>query len=451
MLKYIPSNLDIDKLLSDSPPAFKYSRDNFIYILGLITEIPAKTKGMLDKTTFIPINAKILQKHVWNYRPYINYLLQHGIWETDNWYVKSEKSKGYRFTQTYQTRVRSIEITKHTLIKGLMTEGNWERNMSQKYRALKNSFDELQFDYAAAECWLQENYKRDLAAGVPAATPKFNASLVNIMRLKEKDYYFRVDPKAGRLHTNLTSLKSDLRGWLSWQGKPLVSIDLRCAQPLLLTALLKEEFYEETASKDAFTLHNLSPKLAKTLDITQIKKLISSGQEDIKNYLQAVDNDLYAFMQSELTKKGHNIPTRDEAKYIMYAVLYSSNKFFNQPGAFHKRFFKELFPAVYDILCQFKIEESNALALLMQRAESTLVLDRIAKNISRQKPDTALYTIHDAILVPVGTEDYCKQIMIEETVQAIGLTPKVKLELLLPPNHANLKIEAPFVECSRVA
>ncbi|MFN5849379.1 MAG: hypothetical protein ACK43K_12870, partial [Chitinophagales bacterium] len=30
---YIPENLDIDKILSDKPPTFKYERDCFVYLL----------------------------------------------------------------------------------------------------------------------------------------------------------------------------------------------------------------------------------------------------------------------------------------------------------------------------------------------------------------------------------------------------------------------------------
>src|SRR6185312_9014701 len=318
MLKYIPSNLDIDKLLSDVPPAFKYSCDCFVYILGLVTEIPAHTKGLLDKSTFVPINASILKQHVHNYRLYLDYLLQNGVFETDNRYIKEEKSKGYRYTYLYQTPVQPVEITKYTLIKGLNSESNWERSMSQKYRELKKWFDELQYDYTGAEQWLKEKYEADLKLGLHNATPKFNANLMNIMRLKDKDYYFRVDASAGRLHTNLTSLKSELRDWLSWKGKPLVSNDLKCAQPLLLTALLREEFYEDTSAKDAFALSVLSPKLAKTIDTAAIKELIRNGGQDIKNYVQAVESDLYVFMQDALTKKGYSVPTRDDAKDIMY-------------------------------------------------------------------------------------------------------------------------------------
>ena len=443
MHKYIPSNLDIDKLLSDVPPTFNYSRDCFVYILGLVTEIPAHTKGLLEKSTFVPINASILKQHVHNYRLYLDYLLLNGVFETDNRYIKEEKSKGYRYAQPYQTPVRHVEITKFTLIKGLTSEGNWERSMSQKYHELKNWFDELQYDYAGAEHWLREKYKADLKLGLHNTTPKFNANLMNIMRLKEKDYYFRVDATAGRLHTNLTSLKSELRGWLAWQGKPLVANDLKCAQPLLLTALLSEEFYENTSTKDAFELSVLNPKVVKTIDTAAIKELIRSGAQDIKNYVQAVESDLYVFMQDALTKKGYSVPTRDNAKDIMYAVLYSSNKFFSQPDAFCKRYFNELFPAVYEIICHFKKQEPNALALLMQKAESTLILDRITKRISKQRPEIAIYTVHDAILSPAGTEDYIKQVITEETVRAIGLLPTIKQELLSPlkPSTGALPME----------
>jgi len=432
LIKYLPCNLDIDKFLSDAPPNFKYSRDCFVYIMGLITEIPANTKDMLDKSTFVSINASILKSHVHDYRVYLDYLLQHNILETDNHYVVEEKSKGYRFTPAYQTPVQPIEITKFTLVKGLTKEGKWERSMCNKYRELKSWFNQLQFDHGGAELWLKKKYISDVKAGVYGATAKYNANLMNVYRLKDKDYYFRVDVKGLRAHTNLTSLKSELRGWLSWKGKQLVSCDLKCAQPLLLSALLQEAFYEKTSTKDTFTLHKLNPKLYKTIDIDKVKRLICNGQQDINNYMRAVNDDIYLYMQNELTKKGYSVPTRDNAKDIMYSVLYSSNRFFAQPEALPKRLFYELFPSVYNILCCFKRSEPNALAILMQRAESSLMLDRITKRISKEKPDVALFTIHDAILTPDGTQDYCVKVMVEETIRIIGVSPKVEQELLSP-------------------
>ena len=42
---YIPKNIDIKKMLSENPPKFKYHKDNFLYILDLVTQLPAKQKN----------------------------------------------------------------------------------------------------------------------------------------------------------------------------------------------------------------------------------------------------------------------------------------------------------------------------------------------------------------------------------------------------------------------
>ena len=99
MKQYIPESLDIDELLSEKPPAFKYHRDNFIYILNLITEIPSRNKDLLDANGWVPIHAHTLQSRIRDYDKYLDYLIENKILETDNQYLPGEKSKEYRFTK----------------------------------------------------------------------------------------------------------------------------------------------------------------------------------------------------------------------------------------------------------------------------------------------------------------------------------------------------------------
>src|SRR5690606_33147922 len=45
---FIPENLDLDRILEEFPPAFKFKKDKFIYILDLIYSIPARKKKMVE-------------------------------------------------------------------------------------------------------------------------------------------------------------------------------------------------------------------------------------------------------------------------------------------------------------------------------------------------------------------------------------------------------------------
>src|SRR5262245_49669513 len=51
--------------------------------------------------------------------------------------------------------------------------------------------------------------------------------------IANRDFWFRVD-RYGRVHTPLTALEEELRCCLSANGEPLVGIDLKNSQPLML-------------------------------------------------------------------------------------------------------------------------------------------------------------------------------------------------------------------------
>src|SRR5581483_9666911 len=116
VIQYIPKDINLDEMLRQHPPSFRFHRDYFICLLHLITALPARKKGLLDKKGFISLNVEVLKKHVHDYRPYLDYLLEHDIIETDNHYIVGSKSIGYRFAPRYRFGLKQEEITKWTLI-----------------------------------------------------------------------------------------------------------------------------------------------------------------------------------------------------------------------------------------------------------------------------------------------------------------------------------------------
>jgi len=92
----------------------------------------------------------------------------------------------------------------------------------------------------AAE-WMEKN----LTEGEASYQEKFNSYTVSLLLIHDKKNLplFSVDSTAGRLHTNLTNLKSDLRNYLTYDGKTLVAVDIRNSQPYLSLALFRKDSY----------------------------------------------------------------------------------------------------------------------------------------------------------------------------------------------------------------
>lgn len=269
--KYIPENLNIEELILRNPPPFKMENDKLIHIISLLNEIPAYDHSKYEKNGWIPIHSTLVQKAgIRNFRAYWMWLVKCNVIETDNLYVPGEKARGYRFTEEYRTPIKRVQITNKNIIKALDRDSH-VRLGSSGYPKLKRWFNrDLEINEKAASEYLWLNYKADKALGVLTAREKLNTGLINIEKLTARNYYFTVDSSVGRLHTNLTNIKSELRNFLTYDGQELVSIDFKNSQPTLSTLLLKPDFWKgkyeslfgysyliEDAEKKKMKIHSL--------------------------------------------------------------------------------------------------------------------------------------------------------------------------------------------------
>jgi hypothetical protein len=162
-----------------------------------------------------------------------------------------------------------------------------------------------------------------------------------------------------------------------------------------------------------------------TADVQQFIKVVSEGQ-------------LYEYMEEQIQVNNASVSmaikeyTRKEIKTIMFTVFFTDNRYIGQKRATPKRIFKHIFPNVYQVLSMVKKKESKMLALMLQKLESMVVLDRIAKRISKECPKLPIYTIHDSITTTVANEEYVQNVIMEEIQNAIGIIPSLSIEYWTP-------------------
>jgi hypothetical protein len=92
---------------------------------------------------------------------------------------------------------------------------------------------------------MRENLKRITLVDGKKSTPYFDVFL------KFKDHlelFFTVDDFSGRVHTPVTSFKSEYRKNILIDGEPTISIDVATMQPLLLGKVLSQEIGENEFS-----------------------------------------------------------------------------------------------------------------------------------------------------------------------------------------------------------
>lgn len=452
---FLPSNLNIEQILINNPPTFEYHIDNFKYIMSLVTELPAFNKDILDNYEYVPINAQKLQGKVRDYPQYFKYLKQNEIFESDNYYIPDEKATGYRFTLKYSTPVKVESIEKNSLVKQLTSKTTGDMYKEKKYKYLKKWFNEdLQIDFNGAINYLTKNLNENSANGIDNAWLKFNSSYMNVYRMNTQDYFFKVDNNVGRLHTNLTVMKSELRNFIKYNGQKMVSVDICNSQPCLSVALLNENFYKNEDTEAKFNIYNITTSksnfkyISTLISIPSYIMLVKSGEttatKDMYEYTtQSKKGILYEYIAEEFEKQtGKKIVERKLLKAIIFTVLFTDNRFIGQVDAEPKRIFKRLFPVVYEVFRMIKSKDSTTLPRLLQTIESNLMLNFISKRISKEYPQLPIYTIHDSIACPVGYEKYVEQVIKEETLTAIGVTPTLKLDYWTPENLDQKSLKA---------
>lgn len=255
--------------------------------------------------------------------------------------------------------------------------------------------------------------------------------------------------------------------------EPIVIVDISSSQPYLLSSLLNSNFY--TNSNIGYNVKTTFPllfdKLFKQLVIhnklnngvkTSItmwgKKYTPDQIESIIKYQEApFTKDFYTSVIEEIYQgAGVELPPnmneiREDFKGFMMYILFSDNSHYR-----HYATFIRMFRAVYPGVCRW-IEDIHKLigkvqfSYLLQRAESYVVLDVIAREFHSLHPTAPVYTIHDGIytheeFIPdlIGiVKSRCK----ENTGIDVGLKTKTHQ---IDPNPSTKDINSVWEEIQKV-
>lgn len=468
---YIPENLDLEKILSENPPDFKYYKDNFLYILSLINSIAENLKDndtlydWYESTGYVPIYTRILKSKVHNYTEYIKYLICNKIIETDNRYLPAGgKSKAYKYTSIYEVGLKRVQISKKTLLKKVFNRDKNTLNEDDK----NNIFDELPLsiipfltkwfnekltiDIEEVKKYLlalseeetkieakKENTKKNQKDIIEKQKRKYNTRFITADKIYHKDFLNNmvIDRKAGRLHTLLTRLKKELRNYITYDDKTLVSLDIKNSQPFLSLALVDINAFEKSNIENILCLY-----YTKTMGsirkadnrIKQIKELLKKYEEeqDLFEYkLAAIQGTLYEKMGIYLTKYRSSLPRnhnnqRDIAKHEFMKVFFGIN---NNESI---KAFSAYFPSVSDIFQCIKKGNYRLISWVLQHFEARIVIWCICESIAEKQPQIPLFTIHDSIVTTEEYADYVQAYMKETIYNIIGKEPHISREIWKP-------------------
>jgi hypothetical protein len=119
---------------------------------------------------------------------------------------------------------------------------------------------------------------------------------------------------------------------------------------------------------------------------------------------------------------------KEKVKPMIFTILYSRNNYIGQPKAKPKKRFKEVLPCTYEVFRLLKLCDHTALSRILQKIESTVMIQNVVPRIANERPDLPVFTIHDSIVTTVGNEDYVARVINEEIKRITGLDAKFGYE-----------------------
>lgn len=422
----IPSSIDLDSILTEDPPKFKHKVkiDHFYYILNYLSDA-LFYYDLEGSKGYVNLNAKTIQNSISNYLEYLDYLLKHGIIGTDMKYEARSKSKGYKITKiSYDAVVKSIPIVDSVV----------KKNRAKKYRAVSSNQKKVASKYAYLTKWFNDKLEIDKEAalhkveelfpaptgwikgnikGKPTKSTKKYSAKYNIDKLSNKTFHYSVDTNVGRFHSSLTNLKKELRSFITYDGKTLINIDIKNSQPLLSTILFDNKFYNNDKSNN-IKLNNIITTTSNTITTLMLSKTLQKLDiVNVNKYLDIAKTDRFYEELSRILYP--DLPfNKAKIKTLTYLIFFSNNRAFGQPKMQPKRDFKQTFPEVYKLFCAYKKSNHPFLSHVLQKIESELIINKVCKRISIEKPLLPIFTIHDSVVTIKGNEDYVSSVIKEE-------------------------------------
>ena len=253
MANFIPKSLNLEDIINKVPP---YEIKNFkiekvIYILDLITKIPATNRKVKIENGYVPLKARLLQEKIPDYNKYLKYLERCGIIEIDPYYIPGEKCRGYRFKEPYNGKIALYNPQKKNRKNSILNHRSDETAKAREKYPYLDWFDEnFEFDHSSAYQHLDKLKSNYIPKGKTDEQKERNADLYfnshcrSITDLSEKDYKGKIDDFGYRLHTNLTNLSKEFRQFITYDGQTLASLDFKSSQPNLSTIPLDPNFYK---------------------------------------------------------------------------------------------------------------------------------------------------------------------------------------------------------------
>lgn len=336
-----------------------FDPDRLIYIIGLISSIPARNKDSITEDGYVSINSTLIRNTFKDYLSYLDYLIRTGVLCTDGRYIQGEKSKGYKFTERYentqlvrydypafQDRVEAIpqevyseedkSFITNTMYEGYPYLSHWyftQKLHIDELTATSYAYDLMQDKLSQGRQSWDINKDKSHGDVIIRKHPlaQYHAVLYNINSIAIGDYKVSIDTHVHRLHSSITNIQKDYRNFLTYDGQELASIDIKNSQPYLACALLNSMFWHINNDLP-LSLYSLPEDIQKSITTVVLPLELETffnkcTDREFSLYKQIVaEGRMYETIAHVCQTKLQKSINGNEAKTLMFHLLFSSNQ-----------------------------------------------------------------------------------------------------------------------------
>ena len=201
--------------------------------------------------------------------------------------------------------------------------------------------------------------------------------------------YIKFDSATGRMFALWVNLKSIWRKNLRSRGKKLFNVDIRCAQPCLLSCLY-EDSEKDSAEKEKFI------------------KFVR-------------ENDFYQTMADQSPKETKL--SRDDAKIQTFVLMFARNRTMVREPIY--KIFKKMFPVLASRIYGIKKVNYKDVAKKMQTTEADIMIYGVLPEADSR--GIRVYPIHDSMLCAEEDIPAVQEMIIRHFESVTGFKPVLKV------------------------
>lgn len=367
-------------------------RWHYLFIVSHIRTAPFFDRNMYNNG-YSNVNLDTLRKLVsFDYaKIFIDDLINHGVIESDNLYIKGVKSKGYRLTEKYMSEkfklVEIEDVKLNTKLELLLKKDKNDLLLKMDgYGYVTKWMEELELDRTKALRFIRERIEKSKTRRID-----FCKMVVDIFDNK----FAKKDDTGNRLHNNLTNAPTEFRQYLKVNGEKLAQCDIKNSQPVFLYCFLREHCHVNEA-------------------------------ELAKYHHVVCEYGFYEFFAEKMNKKLTEKNRSSFKKKIFSGVLFDINR---KELSDYEEAFKTEFPEIFYVVRNIKTKNYKDVAIMLQKTESKFIFSCIEKLMFDTKNTIPLFTIHDSIATTKECIDLVEKVMIEKFEKDLTVKPQIKKEI----------------------